>query len=232
MQEDKEHPNYYAVIPAHVRYADIPANAKLLYGEITALANKKGYCWARNQYFADIYNIHKNSVGRLISILAEHKFIHVELIPSEKGSEVSRRILIGINKIVEGGINKIVEGGINKIVEDNNTSINITRKNNSSSHRVDNSTEELVEYFNQKFGKSYRVTRDRLKKVSSRLATYSIEECKKAIDNLRSSKFHNGENDRGWVADFDFLFRSDEQIDKFLNFDEVKPNHYKNFNEL
>ena len=31
-----ETPNYYAIIPANVRYADLKPNAKLLYGEITA----------------------------------------------------------------------------------------------------------------------------------------------------------------------------------------------------
>ena len=43
--------NYYAVIPATVRYNNsLKPSEKLMYGEITALANKMGYCFANNKY--------------------------------------------------------------------------------------------------------------------------------------------------------------------------------------
>lgn len=58
-------PAYYAVIPATIRYdSRISANAKLLYGEITALCNEKGFCWATNGYFSELYNVSSRSIQR------------------------------------------------------------------------------------------------------------------------------------------------------------------------
>ena len=48
-------PGYWAVIPAEVRYDDaLPANAKLLYGEISSLCDQKGYCYASVASWVDV----------------------------------------------------------------------------------------------------------------------------------------------------------------------------------
>ncbi|MFY9421448.1 MAG: helix-turn-helix domain-containing protein, partial [Bacilli bacterium] len=72
---------YYAIIPANVRYDnDLTPNAKLLYGEITALCNEKGFCWASNSYFAELYKVSKETVSRWISNLETLGYIRTELI--------------------------------------------------------------------------------------------------------------------------------------------------------
>ena len=134
-----DQPCYYAIIPADVRYAKIPPNAKLLYWEITALTTKEGFCWATNQYFADLYGVNKSAISRWISILQENGFLYVEITTKEDGTPI-RNIRIGIREKPNGGILKKKKGytqkeewGYTQKSEHNNTSINNTINNNISS---------------------------------------------------------------------------------------------------
>ncbi len=75
-----EKPSFYSIIPATVRYCKgLKPNAKLLYGEITALCSDQGFCWANNHYFAELYEVKKETVSRWISLLEEKSFITTEV---------------------------------------------------------------------------------------------------------------------------------------------------------
>ena len=95
---------YYAVIPATVRYdKDIPASAKLLYGEITALATAEGYCWANNAYFMELYGVSDRTVSRWINDLSKKGYISREVIRDDKGEVKERRLYINdISAVLEG----------------------------------------------------------------------------------------------------------------------------------
>jgi hypothetical protein len=82
---------------------------------------------------------------------------------------------------------------------------------------------QIIEFYNYIFQTKYRATPDRSKKIKLRLKTYTLDEIKTSIKNMKASKFHNGDNDRGWKATIDFIIRNDEKIDEFLNISEVKP---------
>ena len=93
--EQKETPGFYAVIPATVRYdKNVCSGAKLLYGELTALTKKEGYCYASNKYFADLYGVDAGTISRWVSKLRECGYISVEVT-----DRVHRKIWILENKV-------------------------------------------------------------------------------------------------------------------------------------
>ncbi len=121
--------NYYAVLPANVRYdKNITPNAKLLYAEITALCNDKGYCWAGNAYFAELYGVTKTSISNWISSLQKNGYIDVQFIYKENSKEIqSRHISIANNIPIQNNLNtytKNIVGGIQKNFTDNTQIIN------------------------------------------------------------------------------------------------------------
>lgn len=87
-----ERPAYWAVIPASVRYdQDLPPNAKLLYGEVTALSDKRGYCYAQNGYFSELFSLSERSITRLFAVLVERGYLRVDVIRDESTQEVLER---------------------------------------------------------------------------------------------------------------------------------------------
>lgn len=85
-------PSYFAIITADVRYDDaLVPNAKLLYGEISALCSIEGFCWAENAYFANLYGVTTSQISRWISQLAAAGYINVEI---NKSAGNSRKITI------------------------------------------------------------------------------------------------------------------------------------------
>ena len=96
---DERSAAYYAIIPANVRYnQQLSANAKLLYGEISALASREGYCFASNQYFADLYQVTPRSVIRMVKQLEDGGFIRTqEERDKETGQCKGRRIYLAVS---------------------------------------------------------------------------------------------------------------------------------------
>lgn len=138
----KENPSYYSILPASVRYSkDLTDFQKILFSEITALANKDGYCSASNGYFADLYDKEPENISRHISKLENTGFITRFVVKNEAGQIIHRHLFPsdqgGIVEKYKGGTVKNVnthtvnsdKGGTVKNVKENNTRINTTREN-------------------------------------------------------------------------------------------------------
>jgi SOS-response transcriptional repressor LexA len=128
-----ENKSYYAVIPANVRYdPNLRDKAKLLYGEITALSNERGYCWATNEYFAKLYNVDKTTISKLIKNLIDNGYIKSHIIYKEGTKEIDKRYLL----LRQEGIDKNDNTPIGENAKENITSINITSINNMNEREI------------------------------------------------------------------------------------------------
>ena len=118
----KEKPNYYAIIPAEVRYSKtLTPNAKLLYAEITALCNMNGKCTASTEYFCRVYEVSRASIQNWLSLLEKNGYITRVLIYRQGSKEILSRYI------------KLVDKPSLKMCTDN-TNINITNTNLTDSN--------------------------------------------------------------------------------------------------
>jgi DnaD/phage-associated family protein len=122
-----------------VRYdKELKPIERLLYGEISALANQYGMCWARNKYFADLYEVSPQTISRYISNLEKKKYIHTKLIYKKGTKQIERReIYLAQVKEAESNINtpidRTVDTPIDQTVKEN---ITRTEYNNNNAREV------------------------------------------------------------------------------------------------
>ncbi len=143
----KETPNYYAILTAEIRYDNrLSSLEKLLCAEITALSSKYGYCFATNNYFADLYGISKDTVSKRINHIKEIGHLEVQLLYENK-QVVGRKMKIKqlpftpIDEKIDTPIDEKIDTPIDENVLGNNT-----RVNNIKSNRDD--VQNSIDYIN------------------------------------------------------------------------------------
>lgn len=172
---------YYAIIPANVRYDEnLTDGAKLLYGEITALTNEKGYCWASNSYFAELYGVSKVTISNWIRQLKKGGYIYSEIKYKEGTKEIDKRYI----RILYDPIKENFNTPIKENFKENNTDINNTSNIYS-----------IFEFWNEQNIIKHRKMNQQMKShINARLKEYSVDELKKAILNystvLKNDKYY------------------------------------------
>ena len=115
-------PNYYAVIPADVRYnKNLSPNSKLLYAEITALCNMNGKCTATTDYFCKLYEVSRISIQKWLKILEKNNYIKRVNIYKQGSKEILTRVITLVNKPHK-----------EKLTDNNNININNTNLTDSN----------------------------------------------------------------------------------------------------
>lgn len=187
LEQSKEQPNYYAIIPANVRYAKITAGAKLLYAEIGCLSNKYGFCYAKNRYFAELYNVTTKTISGWIRELVDNGFIDSEIVYKKDSKEIAGRIITlrfeTIEKKDPTTIEKKVATPMEEKVKDNNTSNNNTSYNTKENIILKNNIKENFDEFWSLYPKD---------RIGNKAKAYSafckvIKEKRATIDKLIAS---------------------------------------------
>ena len=217
--------SYYAIIPANVRYdKDLSPNAKLLYGEITALCNEKGYCWAENKYFSELYGVSKKSISKWISSLSEKGYISTKLTYKSGGKEIDKRYITIVHEPMAEDKSSIgmeekfhtygrnVQEPMEEKFTDNNT-VNITSNNTINNISVE--FETLWKMYPRKVGKEAAL-RAYKKARSDKKDPTTFEQVKQGIENyIRQIEAKHTDtqyikhgsswfNARAWKDDYDF----------------------------
>ena len=222
--------NYFAIIPAPVRYCKkLKANEKLMFGELTALTNEKGFCYASNDYFANLYGVSKTSVSKWISSLEKNKFIRVKMIYQKDTKQIKeRRIYIStlLKKTsipIEEKLNTPIEEKLKVNIYNNINNINNNNSTKFEKRQYSKITQKAFSHFANLFPEKYRPKTqlqknkwlDCLEKIQ-KIDKYNLREVYNVAKNLRQDEF--------WQNNFLTIlkFRNNDKngikyIDRFMN---------------
>ncbi|QDK71485.1 DnaD domain protein [Lactococcus protaetiae] len=163
-ESDFEGVNYYVVIHAQVLHDNrLTPLARLIYGEIAALANINGYAWISNGKLAEKYKVSIKTISVSISSLQELGYIESKLTYKENSKEVEQRniYISPINKNVntpftKNSIPPLQKGneGMEEKVKENNTFNNTINKSSSLL--------EILSFYEANFGTISGYIRERI----------------------------------------------------------------------
>jgi|TARA_R110002096_G_scaffold261638_5_gene455246 hypothetical protein len=176
-----EKPNYYAILPAEVRYSkELSPMERLLYAEITCLCNHKGYCWATNNYFGGLFDRHGNTISKCINNLFRLGFIDIKLIKNDK-NVIESRIIKLVNEGVSKNINPPKQKRLDPISE------NATYNNKI----INNNKEELFNQFWEIYGKKIglKACKTKFMKLNEETCIKCVSSAKSYITNTTDTKY-------------------------------------------
>ena len=89
---------------------------------ISSLCADKGYCWATNEYLANLFEESHENISRKIKKLEDKGYINIDY--ERNGTQITKRI-ITIDKIINGNHSPLIKKStaIDKNVKENNTNI-------------------------------------------------------------------------------------------------------------
>lgn len=98
---------FFLIIPAYIADdPDLCPGAKLFFGRLAQLTSQQGYCWASNEYLANLCQVSPREIRRWLLKLKEKNYISIEM------TEKDRRIFTTLSTFKKSTtVDKNVQGG-------------------------------------------------------------------------------------------------------------------------
>lgn len=201
----------------------------LVYGAIEAHSMGDKGCIASNKTIGEELGLSQGRVANIISELNSEGWIRVNMINGNRAN-IEPLLTITTPSLIRDTLHVDVNPPSRRREPPLHVDVNIEHRGEHSENNIRQvdvvSSDELTPLIESIKGiletPRARVTPGRLRKLKARLRTFNGEEVERAARNLAKSKWHMGENPNNVkYASVDFLLRSDEQVDKWLNY-EVK----------
>jgi hypothetical protein len=101
-----------------------------------------------------------------------------------------------------------------------NTIKDLSIDNISTQTIKEKSVEDIYNHYCFRFTKncnSFKLSPKRISKIKARLEEFDVKQILTAIDHAADDNFYSGHNDKGWVADLDYITRSYEVMERLVN---------------
>ena len=219
----------YLTVPMELLRLGLSGNEVLILAFVNSwLCEHPNRFYFSNKRLSKMFNLTEVGVSKILKRLTNAGYIQMSYKRKADGGQIRfinvptyTNFNYQLKQSISSNLNKVY--GSNNNISNNNINIDNTVPLESGTTDSKNSTykteygQKYIDAFNRFFNSNFRLTPARVSKLKLRFKTYTADEIAQALINLSESKFHQGDNDRGWKATPDFLIRSDEQIDIWLN---------------
>jgi hypothetical protein len=206
-----------------------------MYGEITAMSAKEGYCWASNKYFASLYGVDKRTITRWVTNLKDCGFISIDFIYYTYSKRVKKRKITltkdfsrGVvkdtssasDKNVYNTVDNNVDTPMDKSGEDNNTRVNTIKDNSTSVNNgamvVDSDIINTIDHYHNICTTLHHYSFKNIDEFKIKQFIQSIDDIKKYFEKVYESNFLSGRNEHWTGCNFLWLIDSNN-VEKVLN---------------
>lgn len=183
--------------------------------------------WIANSQIVKQTSIHKAHVSRAIKKLKDRQIVtqtgNLLKINTDTSSwlpnQVTKKKLPKEATPLPNQVTPVTSIGYKKLPKEADTKDNKDTITKDTIQKTGDSLQKYIDSFNVFFKREFKTTKGRETKLRTRLKAFSLEEILTAVENLSKSPWHRGINPSGWTASPDFIIRSDEKVDEWLNKD-------------